>query len=126
MFVRFVVGADHENSAWLTGIITESRILLAEGRLYRHEAYLLEVTFAWFNDYLPCPPFNAKLRSGEWTRDAVCWFQAEAKEPVNRIWDLVAVLKEHGVPVRLVKTEKPGKIVYKDKYQVVAETLPWA
>ena len=34
MFVRFVVGADDENPAWLTGIITKARILRDEGELY--------------------------------------------------------------------------------------------
>jgi len=126
MFVRFVVGADKENSAWLTGVIAEARILSDGGRLYRYESELIEETFSWLNEYLPCPPFKAKLRSGEWTRDAVCWFRAEAKKSVGRIWDLVAVLREHGVLVRLVSTEKPGKIVYEDQYQIVAETLPWA
>ncbi len=126
MFVRFVVGADHENAAWLTGVIAEARILDDNGHLYRHDSDLLEATFAWLNEHLPCPPFTAKLRSGEWTRDAVCWFRSEATEPVARVWDIVAILKEHGVPVRLVSTNKPGKIVYKDKYQVVAETLRWA
>ena len=34
--------------------------------------------------------------------------------------------KEHGTTVRLVTTHKPGKIVYSDRYQVVAETPYWA
>ncbi len=79
MFVRFVVGADHENAAWLTGVIAEARILDDNGHLYRHESDLLEATFAWLNQHLPCPPFTAKLRSGEWNRDAVSWFRSEAK-----------------------------------------------
>src|SRR3954447_5147692 len=105
MFVRFVVGADVENAAWLTGVITEARILRDEGHLYRYESDLLEEAFAWLNEHLPCPPFGEKLRSGEWTRDAVCWFRAEARGPVGRLWDIVAILKEYGVPVRLVTTE---------------------
>ena len=126
MFVRFVVGADAENAAWLTGVITMARIFRDEGELYRHEAALLEETFAWFNEHVPCPPFGEKLRSGEWTRDAVSWFRPDAREPVGRLWDIVAILKEHGVPVRLVTTATPGEIVYEDRYQVVAETPYWA
>jgi len=33
MFVRFVVGTDGENHRWLTGIITEARLLRDRGRL---------------------------------------------------------------------------------------------
>jgi hypothetical protein len=126
MFVRFVVGIDAENPSWLTGVIAEARILREDGALYRYESELLEQVFDWLNEHLPCPPFQAKLRSGEWTADAVCWFRPEAKAPLGRIWDIVAILREHGLPVRLVMTETPGKIVYADEYQVVAETPYWA
>lgn len=126
MYVRFVVGADDENPSWLTGVIIKAGDLLDEGALYEYESALLEQTFAWFNEHLPCPPFKAKLRSGEWTREAVCWFRPEAEEPLERIWDLVALLKERGTPVRMITTRKPGRIVYSDPHQVVAETPYWA
>ena len=122
MFVRFVVGADAEDAFWLTGVITEARILRDQGELYSHESELLEEIFDWFNEHVPCHPFKARLRSGEWTRDAVSWFRPEAREPIRRIWDVVPILKEHGVPVRLVTTDRPGEIVYSDQHQVVAET----
>src|SRR5437588_13028 len=116
MFVRFVVGSDAENAAWLTGVVTMARVLRDEGELYAFESELLEDIYDWFNEHLPCPPFGEKLRSGEWSSDAVSWFRADAKEPLRRIWDLVAILREHGVPVRLVTTDKPGKIVYSDRF----------
>ena len=124
--MRFVVGSDRENAYWLNGVITEARLLRDAGRLYRHEVEWLETTFEWFNKHLPCPPFSSKIRSGAWTGEAVSWFLDDAGEPLKRIWDIVALLEEHGVPVRLVRTEKPGKIVYRDRYQVVAETPYWA
>jgi hypothetical protein len=101
-------------------------LLRDEGRLFRHEEVLLEATYEWLNAHLPCPPFSEKLRNGEWTRDAVSWFHADAGEVLRRIWDIVAILKEHDVPVRFVATQRPGKIVYKDEYQIVAETPYWA
>ena len=126
MFVRFVVGSDAENAAWLTGVITEARLLRDRGELHAYESELLEAIFDWFNEHLPCPPFQKKLRSGEWTPDAVAWFRAEAKGPVGRMWDIVAILREHGVTARLVTTGRPGKIVYEDEFQIVAETPYWA
>ena len=126
MFVRFVVGADAENAALLTGIITEARILHDKGLLYSYESSRLEAIFDWFNEHLPFPPFQKKFRTGVWTRDAVAWFRPEAKGPVERMWEIVAILKEHGVAVRMVTSNNPGKIVYEDKYQIVAETPYWA
>lgn len=126
MFVRFVVGTDAENAAWLTGIITEARLLRDAGQLYDFESERLNAVYDWFNEHLPCPPFKKKLRTGEWTRDAVTWFRPNAKAAIQRMWDIVAILREHGVAVRMVTTERPGWVVYEDEYQVVAETPRWA
>ena len=124
--MRFVVGTDAENAAWLTGIITEARLLRDAGQLYDFESERLEAVYDWFNEHLPCPPFKKKLRTGEWTRDAVTWFRPNAKAAIQRMWDIVAILREHGVAVRMVTTERPGWVVYEDEYQVVAETPRWA
>ena len=126
MFVRFVAGADAEDAAWLNGIFTEARLLRDRGELFEHESEWLEATFDWFNKHLPCPPFEKKLSSGAWTREAVAWFRSEAKEPVSRMWDIVALLREHGILVRMITSANLGTIVYEDKYQVVAETPRWA
>ena len=31
------------------------------------------------------------------------------------------LLKEHGVPVRMLRSENPGKVLYEDSYQIVVE-----
>ncbi len=126
MYLRFVVGTNAENAFRLTGIIVSARILRDKSRLYGYESQLVNEVFDWFNQNLPCPPFREKLESGEWTPDAVCWFRDRAREPIRRIWDLVAVLREHRVPVRMLETHDPGEIVYGDEFQVVAETPLWA
>ena len=126
MFLRFVAGTDTENPFWLSGVITVASALRDQGELYQHESRWLDEIFNWFNENLPCPPFRAKLRSREWSLNAVCWFRDQAGEPLRRIWDIVAVLEEHGTTVRLVTTARPGKIVYSDMFQIVAETPYWA
>ncbi len=125
MYVRFVTGTDAEAAAWLTGVFSSARLLRDRGELYQHEMDVLERAFEWFNVNLPCPPFSAKLDSREWTRDAVAWFRADARDLIDRIWDIVFILREHGTPVRMLRSENPGKIVYSDAYQVVAETPRW-
>ena len=126
MFVRFVVGTRDENPYYLTGVFTAARILMDDGALYDYESDLLKETFAWFNSTLPCPPFQEMLRQGEWSEDCVAWFRDDAKDALRRIWDIIALLKHHDVPVRLVTSPNPGNIVYSDEYQVVAETSHWA
>lgn len=126
MFVRFVVGADSENQARLLGVLTEAHELMERGELFDHEAQTLIEALGWFNDHLPVPPFRAMQRSGKWTDRAVCWFRPEATEPIGRVWDVVAILKEHGTPVRLLTTGRPGRVLFEDRFQVVAEPPYWA
>ncbi len=103
-------------------MITAARILRDDRVLEQHEIETVESTFEWFNDNIPCPPFQASLASGKWTPHAVAWFRPEAGEAIQRMWQLVAILKEHGVPVRVVRSASPGMIVYRDEFQVVVET----
>jgi hypothetical protein len=118
VYIRFVVGTEDEDYRWLTGIITTARVLRDDGRLEGYEADRLQETYDWLNEHLPCPPFS----EGKWSSDAVSWFRDDAGEPLNRMWDIVALLKEHGTPIRVIRTTNPGRIVYEDDFQIVAET----
>lgn len=117
MFIRFVVGADDENHRSLSGIFTEANLLKEDGNLSPYEEEWLEEVFGWFNSHLPCPPFAA----GRFSRDAVAWFKADSSEFIARMWDIVALIQNHDVPVRLLKSQNPGKIVYEDDHQIVVE-----
>ncbi|QDU27347.1 hypothetical protein ETAA8_24340 [Anatilimnocola aggregata] len=118
MFIRFVAAAETDDPWWADGVITAACSLLDDGTLESYQAEVVNDSFAWFNRCLPCPPFHA----GSWSRSAVCWFRPTAKEPIARMWDLVAVLKDHDLRVRVIRTEFPGRIVYQDPFQIVAET----
>jgi hypothetical protein len=121
-YIRFVEGGDSQDLRWLTGVITAASVMKDEGRLEPYQADILAATFTWLNDHLPCPPFRRHLASGKWSEDAVAWFLPGAKEAIGRMWDLIAVLKGHDVPVRVLRTARPGLIVYRDEFQIVAET----
>jgi hypothetical protein len=35
------------------------------------------------------------------------------------MWDLVAILRDHDVPTRMLRSANPGKVFYSDDIQVV-------
>jgi hypothetical protein len=115
LFIRFVVGSDGQHHRELTGIVTEARFLRDRGDLSDDEASRLEDAYEWFNDHLPVPPFAAS----DWPRDVVAWFKDDAHEEVQRMWDIVALLEDHGVQVRLLRSKNPGRVLYEDSRQVV-------
>lgn len=117
MFVRFVVGSDGQHHKELTGIFTEARFLRERGELTAEEDARLEDLYEWFEEHVPVPPFS----TGRFPRDAVAWFKDDAGEPVTKMWDIVALLREHGAEVRLLRSPNPGRVVYDDRVQVLVE-----
>lgn len=117
MFIRFVVGHDAEHHRSLTGIITEARLLRDKGRLDDYAKAQLEEAYTWLNANLPVPPFKAS----NWPRDAVTWFKDEAGAPLAKMWEIASLPKEHGIPIRMLRSKRPGTVLYEDAYQVVVE-----
>ena len=117
MFLRFVVGSDGEDHRQLTGLFAEARLLRDRGALTTYEAELLQSTYDWFNEHLPRPPF----RSAGWSREAVSWFKDSALTPIHQMRTLAALLESHDMPVRVLRSKHPGKVLYEDEYQVVVQ-----
>jgi hypothetical protein len=68
------------------------------------------------------PPGTPDAGIGDEWR-AVCWFRAEAREAISRMWRLVDLVEGEGVPVRVYRTRRPGVVVYADDLQIAA--VPW-
>jgi len=116
IFIRFVVDAPGEPADRLDGLFVHTRGLRDESLLEPYEFQWLDELYAWFNAELPCPPFSRE----QFPADAVSWFRSSATRFVTRMWDLAALLRKHGQPVKMLKSGDPGVIVYQDEYQVVA------
>ena len=89
------------------------------------DAIWLEID--WFEQNLPVPKprkdaFCVKSR-GRWYPDGICWFVAEAHEMIAHAFVLASLLREIGVPVRKVATHRPGTVLYRDRWQIVAKPI---
>lgn len=115
MFVRLVVGGDNEGHRHLNGLVTEAKVLLKAGVLSANEEALLEEHYVWLNTHLPVPPY----RGSDWPRTVAAWFKDTAREPIRRLWSIGAILQDHGLPIRMLRSQNPGKIYYEDDFQVV-------
>jgi hypothetical protein len=118
MFIRFVVGSEGEDHRELNGILSQAKHLRNTGVMTAEEEARLEARYDWFNAYLPEPPYDDHP---SWSWDAVSWFKDDALPFITRMWDIVAILEEHGVPVRMLRSRNPGRVVYEDRYQIVVE-----
>jgi hypothetical protein len=121
MYIRFVAPQLDRDSGSLQGVFLAAAEVRDSGCLEPYEYEWLQETLSWFNQNLPVPPCYKK---GGCER-ALCWFLDNADAPLERIWDLVALLREYGTPVRMIRTDEPGRIVYRDAFQVVAFPPRW-
>jgi hypothetical protein len=75
----------------------------------------------WFESNLPAPArFGVKSRR-RWVSDGICWFVDDAREMIARAFALAALIGECGVPALKVATRRPGTILYRDRWQIVAK-----
>jgi hypothetical protein len=123
MYLRFVIAKKDQESARELGIFQAFFDLRDDGKLYPYEHEEYDLIRVWFNEHLSRPtrftaskpPFYRKPRR------AICWFKDTAHEHLGWAWSMVAMLQHHHVPVRMLKTERVGYVVYEDKHQIVAE-----
>ena len=77
----------------------------------------------WFNNNLEKPTRFTASKPPYYRKKskAISWFKHTAHDHLDRVRVLVAILHDHGVSVRMIKTQRVGYVVYEDKYQIVAE-----
>jgi len=119
-YIRFIVRSDHPSRTRCTGVVASLRILGDEGRLPHYHLEYSKELFARLNNGLPCPPY----KESEWDSDCISWFKdtPPAQEWISVFRDLIAILEDSDVNVGTLTTNRPGKIVYEDDYQVVARS----
>jgi hypothetical protein len=121
-FIRFVVPELNKESGYRCGIIRAAFQLQETGRLESHEEDRLNEIFRWFNKNLQIPDRISKKRnSGHKNHHGLSWFKDASGEHIGMIREIEYILKNHGVWVEMIKSDRPGYIVYEDSFQIVAE-----
>ena len=114
MWLPFVTTRVDEDSQKLEGVFMAAYSLLDSGDLDALEWKRLHEILDWFKVNLPTPP-----ESFEASR-AIFWFQPNAHECIDRVWELVHLLRLHGSHVTVYKCPRLGNICYRDKFQAAA------
>lgn len=93
-----------------------------------HSAYYVKSIrrlLDWFRDNLKRPSrFNASKSKGWRSREhtaGIAWFKPDAMEHIAKMREMALAMRECGVEFRERTTDRPGKIVYEDEIQIIAE-----
>lgn len=113
-YVRFQTATLCPETGWPLGVFRASLLLRETDQYQVVLRDWIEEVYEWFNLNLPLPP------SAELDRRAVFWFLPEAEQFIKQGWGMVAAYRDAGIPMTLERTTCPGRIVYRDSYQIGA------
>lgn len=120
-YIRFVVGIRDERSGHRKGIFA------ALGALRKHPD-LTDIDYAqyrvladWFNDNLEHPHRFSRSSRPHAKAKALSWFKDTAEEFVSKSREISELLNRYGIEVTMIKSTRPGYIVYESPTQIVAE-----
>lgn len=115
--VRFCLLRRDTQSHSPQGVFHAALELRDSGQLEPYEEEWLERDMAWLRMHLPVPECLRDIGNDR----AICWFKPTAKNAIDRVRGIVALLNSRDVVVRMITTDNPGAVVYEDKWQVVAK-----
>ena len=119
MYLRFVTQRVDPKSHKAQGLFQAAYDLRDGALLEPHEATWFTEVVGWFERHLAVPVLYLGGRRGE-CRRVLFWFKAEAHEHVQRMQQVGVMLGHHGVPTRMLRSSRPGRIVYQDEHQIGA------
>jgi hypothetical protein len=112
-YIRFAIDQLDRYSTRPQGVFAAAYALLNSGILHAHDEKQLRAILNWFGRNLPVPQ-NFR------TNRAIFWFKSDAKDCTRKIWQLVLALRYHHRQVNLLRTQRPGYVLYEDEFQVGA------
>jgi hypothetical protein len=116
MYVRFEILALDTRTGKAQGLFQAAGMLLESDRLETYESECIREALKFFNANLYVP----QCLKSKVNRRALSYFKADSQDMISRIWDLVALIRNHGLHVRVINKRVISKIIYEDKHQVVA------
>ena len=123
-YLRFVMKKPILISGVREGIFAAAYDLKLAARLSPADEEHLTRLLEWFEQNLAIPARINRTRSKGYYRRAakgIAWFKSSATAHLTRIHELAELLDRYDVRTEIVKSERPGYIVYEDDSQIIAE-----
>jgi len=88
--------------------------------LFPQEQDALDAIYKWFKANLKVPDRLTISPRPHRKKQAISWFKSTAAVHIQKMQEYRRLIESHGVAVEMIKTERPGYIVYEDEHQVAA------
>lgn len=122
MFLRFIGTEIDLRTGKPKGIFTLAYDLIETNHLTVYEEELLKSLLKWFSGHLPIPnKFSKNKNSSHKNNITTAWFKDSAQEVMKKIWELKQILESNEINVEIVRSEKPGYVIYEDDFQIIVD-----
>lgn len=119
MYIRFETEICFRGTSYRKGIFAAMGDLKRSQKMSEEEIAWYANIAEWFNKTLLNPTcFDPPIADGIKFR-AKSWFSVSATEFISQSRAVVDLLTKYGVVVTELRSEKPGKILYEDNFQIV-------
>jgi hypothetical protein len=125
MFIRFIVKYfNRQAKREETGIFRAADYVRDFSAIGAAEKKNLQKLIEWFDENLPVPEFYDDPAKRSEEQHTYFWFKDDAREFLDRMNALTAILEENGIKVeRLTAAETPGKLIFEDECQIAIVPL---
>lgn len=120
-YTRFFISKNDAKSNKPKGIFQALFDLCDQGMMEDYQLQWFDDVMRWFNKELKRPTQFSRSKRPHAASSGICWYKSSANEHINKMYELKEILNQHGIEVEIVRTNKPGYIVFEDDYQIVAE-----
>ena len=120
MLIRFVIRSLDPNSGRRQGLFQAADGLCNSGRLSDADATELQSIEDWFEEHLPTPSQLSISKRPHGKEQAISWFKLSAHDHIDRMRIIQRILEGCDIAVQVIKTDRPGYVVYEDEFQIAA------
>lgn len=121
MFIRFVIPSNDLDSGRRQGLFQALADLDDQGLLVGHDQENYQEIRDWFREHLRKPRSFTRSSKPHAKKVALSWFKDSAILHIRKMHGLVQILIAHDLTVEVLRSERPGYLVYEDEFQVAAE-----
>ena len=121
MYIRFIILPNDLDSGKRQGLFQAMSDLEATGDLLPHEQQRYDEIYDWFRHHLKKPRRFSRSSKPHAKKVAISWFKDSAKAHIEKMRSLASILSSHGIVTEMIRSPRPGYIVYEDAHQVAAE-----
>lgn len=120
-YIRFVCPAWSLRDGLSYGIFGPAYQAARNQALPDYYRNLVRERLNWFEEHMPVPGKFRRRHSARRTGVGICWLKPEAQPMIARMHDMAFLLSEVGYPTHRIADDQPGRIIYEDDCQIVAE-----